>query len=71
MKDPENFYKFYFKEAGTFDFAGQSVLNDFLTKVQDDLGERDFTKLRDLFEEGYAGRMMSLQMGKIETFQFL
>ena len=39
------------KKAKTFyDFAYQVEFKDFLYKVKDDLGDRDFSRLRDVFE---------------------
>jgi hypothetical protein len=40
-----------------------------LAKVKEDLGDRDFSRLRDLFED-YSSAVSPLQMGKLESYQF-
>lgn len=64
----DDFYLFYFsKKDKKYDWSSQIVQEDFLHKVKDDLGDRDFTRVRDLFED-YASSVNHIQVNRIESY---
>jgi hypothetical protein len=68
-EDPEQFYDLKYETKAVYGWACQANCENYLEKVKGDLGERDFHRLRELFE-CYAGAISPLQMGKIESYQF-
>lgn len=71
-REPENSEDYYNLKYDTKEIYGwscQANCESFLEKVKSDLGDRDYNRLRDLFE-CYAGAVSPLQMGKIESYQY-
>jgi hypothetical protein len=68
-EDPEQFYDLKYESNGVYGWSCQANCENYLEKVKSDLGDRDFFRLRELFE-CYAGVISPLQMGKIESYQF-
>lgn len=68
-EDPDEFYELKYETHAIYGFCSQANYEDFSEKVKSDLGDRDYTRLRDVFE-CYAGVVSPLQIGKIESYQF-
>ena len=71
-KEPESsedYYSSKYQAVEPYNWSHQANLENFLEKIKSDLGDRDYNRLRDLFE-CYAGSVSPLQMGKIESYQF-
>ncbi|CAI2365487.1 unnamed protein product [Moneuplotes crassus] len=66
---PTDFYDLKFDSQGVYSWSCQANLQSELEKVKSDLGDRDYNRLRELFEY-YAAVINPLQMGKIESYQF-
>jgi hypothetical protein len=68
-EDPDEFYDQKFETKAVYGWSCQANCENYLEKINSDLGDRDFNRLRELFE-CYAGAISPLQMGKIESYQF-
>jgi len=65
----EEFYNLKYETKDIYGWSSQANCESFLEKVKYDLGDRDYNRLRELFE-CYTGAVAPLQMGKIESYQF-
>lgn len=68
-EEANEFYDLQFDNQGVYGWSCQANLENSLEKVKSDLGDRDYNRLRELFEY-YAAVVSPLQMGKIESYQF-
>lgn len=71
-REPENpteYYELKFDSQALYNFSSEVKYDTYLEQVKFELGDRDYNRLRELFEL-YAGVISPLQMGKIESYQF-
>ena len=68
-ENPTEFYDLKFDTQEVYGWSCQANLENYLEQVKSELGDRDYNRLRELFE-CYAGVINPLQMGKIESYQF-
>lgn len=71
-REPENpteYYELKFDSQTLYNFSSGAKYDSYLEQVKFELGDRDYNRLRELFEL-YAGVISPLQMGKIESYQF-
>lgn len=49
-EDPDEFYELKYETKTVYGWASQANCDDFSEKVKSDLGDRDYERLRDVFE---------------------